>query len=313
MLSRTAENLFWLARYLERAEATARLITMGQRMAILPGAHHKDEWRSVIRVSSSAHLFEPKAPIRESDVVEHLVLSPDNPNSIRSCLERARANAKSVRTALTQDMWEALNEGWRKLESFDVAEARAQLPTILDWVKARAMAFRGATDNGHLRDEGYDFLRIGMKLERANSVLRLLDVKYYVLLPETDVVGGNRDHYQWTSVLYALSGLRAYHHVYSGTYSPWQITDFLMLNKRFPRSVLFCLEQLSFRLGNLAQAHGQRRPCHDSIDAMVAQLSAKTSGDIFREGLHETVQRTHADCDRLGNEIAQAYHFGWVA
>lgn len=310
MLSRTADNLFWLARYLERAEATARLITMGQRMAILPGAHHREEWKSIIRVTSSQHLFEKDAVIRERDIVEHLLLNVDNPVSIRSCLNKARLNAKSVRTALTQDMWEALNEGWRNLESYDVAEARAQLATILEWVKARAMTFRGATDGGHLRDEKHDFIRVGEALERAQSVLRLLDVKYYVLLPETDVVGGNRDHYQWTSVLYALSGNRAYHHVYGGAYSPWQITDFLMLNRRFPRSVLYCFDQLSYRLGRLAQWHGQRRPCHETIEAMVAGLAAKTSGDIFRQGLHQTVQRTLADCNRLGVEIAEAYHFG---
>ncbi|HEX7821297.1 MAG TPA: alpha-E domain-containing protein [Sphingobium sp.] len=309
MLSRTAENLFWLARYLERAEATARLITMGQRMAILPGAHHREEWKSIIRVTGSQHLFDKDAVIRESDVVEHLVLNGDNPVSIRSCLMKARANGKSVRTALTQDMWEALNEGWRNLESYDVPQARAQLATILDWVKQRAMIFRGATESGHLRDERHDFIRAGCALERAQSVLRLLDVKYYVLLPETDVVGGNRDHYQWQSVLYALSGNRAYHHVYGGVYSPWQITDFLMLNRRFPRSVLYCYDQLSYRLGRLAQWHGQRRECHDSVEAMVTGLAAKTSGDIFRYGLHETVQRTLSDSNRVGIEIAEAYHF----
>ncbi|MET0361695.1 MAG: alpha-E domain-containing protein [Sphingobium sp.] len=310
MLSRTAENLFWLARYLERAEATARLITMGQRMAILPGAHHREEWKSIMRVTGSQHLFDKDSVVRESDVVEHLVLNGDNPVSIRSCLMKARANGKSVRTALTQDMWEALNEGWRNLESYDVPQARAQLATILDWVKQRAMIFRGATESGHLRDERHDFIRVGSALERAQSVLRLLDVKYYVLLPETDVVGGNRDHYQWQSVLYALSGNRAYHHVYGGVYSPWQITDFLMLNRRFPRSVLYCYDQMSYRLGRLAQWHGQRRECHDSVETMVSGLAAKTSGDIFRHGLHETVQRTLADSNRLGMEIAEAYHFG---
>lgn len=310
MLSRTADNLFWLARYLERAEATARLITMGQRMAILPGAHHREEWKSIIRVSGCQHLFEKDAVIRESDAIEQLLLNADNPISIRACLSKARANAKSVRTALTQDMWEALNEGWRTLEGYDVSEARSQLASILDWVKGRAMAFRGAAEGGHLRDERHDFLRVGEALERAQAVLRLLDAKYYVLLPETDVVGGNRDHYQWTSVLHALSGNRAYHHVYGGVYSPWQITDFLMLNRRFPRSVLYCFDQLSYRLGRLAQWHGQRRPCHDSVEDMVRTLASRTSGDIFREGLHEIAQRTLSDCNRLGVEIADAYHFG---
>lgn len=309
MLSRTAANLYWMARYMERAEATARLITMGQRMAILPGAHHRDEWRSVIRVTGCEDTFPVDAIVKEADVVAYLLLDLDNPSSVRSCLTRARANGKSVRTALTQDMWEALNEGWRKLDSYDVADARQQLPALIDWVKTRAMTFRGAADAGQLRNEGHDFLRIGGAIERAQMTLRLLDVKYYVLLPETEVVGGTRDHYQWTSVLHALSGSRAYHHVYGGTYTPWHITDFLMLNPMFPRSAAYCYGQIGYRLGRLARFHGAREGCHDRIEQMVAGLTRLDSGEIFRKGLHETVTHELMLTNELAGEIALAYHF----
>jgi uncharacterized alpha-E superfamily protein len=310
MLSRTAENLYWMARYMERAESTARLLTMGQRMAILPGAHHRDEWRSVVRATGCEENFPPDSHVKEVDVVAYLMLDMDNPSSIRSCLAKARANAKSARTMLTQDMWEALNEGWRKLDSYDVAEARQQLPSLIDWVKTRAMTFRGAADSGQLRNEGHDFLRAGGALERAQMTLRLLDVKYYVLLPETEVVGGTRDHYQWTSVLHALSGNRAYHHVYGGAYTPWQITDFLMLNRLFPRSVAYCYDQLNYRLNRLAGWHDARAECHDTVIEMVSTLENLDSGEIFRRGLHETVQKGLGMTNRLGFEIAQAYHFG---
>jgi len=310
MLSRTAENMFWLARYMERAESTARLLTMGQRMAILPGAHHRDEWRSVVRATGADCHFPEGTTVTESDVVSFLMLDLDNPSSIRSCLLKARANAKSARTMLTQDMWEALNDGWRKLDSYDLAEARQQLPSLIDWVKTRVMTFRGAADSGQLRNAGHDFLRVGSALERAQMTLRLLDIKYYVLLPETEVIGGSRDHYQWTSVLHALSGSRAYHHVYGGTYTPWQITDFLMLNRLFPRSVAYCYDQLAFRLNRLAGWHDARAECNDTIETMVDELGALDSGEIFRIGLHETVQNGLAASNRLGAEIAQAYHFG---
>ncbi|MBB3982945.1 putative alpha-E superfamily protein [Sphingobium fontiphilum] len=310
MLSRTAENMFWLARYMERAESTARLLTMGQRMAILPGAHHRDEWRSVVRATGADCHFPEGTTVTESDVVSFLMLDLDNPSSIRSCLLKARANAKSARTMLTQDMWEALNDGWRKLDSYDLSEARQQLPSLIDWVKTRVMTFRGAADSGQLRNAGHDFLRVGSALERAQMTLRLLDIKYYVLLPETEVIGGSRDHYQWTSVLHALSGSRAYHHVYGGTYTPWQITDFLMLNRLFPRSVAYCYDQLAFRLNRLAGWHNARAECNDTIEAMVTELGALDSGEIFRIGLHETVQSGLAASNRLGAEIAQAYHFG---
>jgi len=309
MLSRTAENLFWMARYMERAESTARLLTMGQRMAILPSAAMRDEWRSVVKVTGSEDIFEGRAPLRESDIVEHLLLNPDNPASIRSCLARARANGKSVRTALTQEMWEALNEGWRKLETYNTADARRDLAELIDWVKLRAMIFRGATESGHLRNEGHDFVRVGGALERAQMTLRLLDVKYYVLLPETEVVGGHRDHYQWTSVLHALSGSRAYHHVYGGSYSPWQITDFLMLNRQFPRSVLYCFDQLAYRLQRLAHWHGRRSPSNQRSEEMVTELAKLSSGEIFSQGLHEIIQRKLGQCNKLGYEIAEAYYF----
>ena len=310
MLSRTAENLDWMARYMERAEATARLLTMGQRMAILPGAHHRDEWRSVVRAAGVDGPFPEGIQVAERDAISYLMLDLDNSSSIRSCLLKARANAKSARTMLTQDMWEALNEGWRKLDSYDVGEARQQLPALIDWVKTRVMTFRGAAHSGQLRNEGHDFLRAGSALERAQMTLRLLDVKYYVLLPETEVIGGNRDHYQWTSVLYALSGARAYHHVYGGTYTPWQITDFLMLNRLFPRSVAYCYEQLAYRLNRLAGWHNGRGTCHETVRQMVNDLEQLDSGEIFRVGLHETVLGGLKMTNQLGAEIAQTYHFG---
>ena len=309
MLSRTAANIYWMARYMERAESTARLLTMGQRMAILPGSVHRDEWRSVVRVTGCEALFPEEGLVKEIDVVQTLVLDEDNPNSIRSCLARARANAKSVRTALTQDMWEAINDGWRKLDSYDVSEARRELPGLIDWVKTRACTFRGAADSGQLRNAAHDFLRMGGSLERAQRTLRLLDVKYYVLLPETEVIGGTRDHYQWTSVLHALSGSRAYHHVYGGAYTPWQITDFLMCNRTFPRSVAFCFDQLQYRLNRLARFHEARAVCHDTIAEMVDNLDQLDKGEIFKTGLHETVQNGLMMTDRLGREIAEAYHF----
>jgi uncharacterized alpha-E superfamily protein len=309
MLSRTAEHLFWMARYLERAESTARLLTMGQRMAVLPGSIYRDEWRSVLRVTGCEDLLKSEGATSEADIVRILVLDGVNHASIQTCLARARSNAKSVRTALTQEMWEAMNEDWRKLESYDVSDARRDLPAIIDWVKTRSSMFRGAAETGLLRNAGHDFLRIGGALERAQMTLRLLDVKYYVLLPETEVVGGGRDHYQWTSVLHALSGDRAYHHVNAGTYSPWQITDFLMVNSEFPRSVTFCVNQMRTHLERLAAAHGRRSACHDTVNEMSDHLKSNAGGKIFETGLHESVQNCIELTNRLAQEIALAYHF----
>ena len=309
MLSRTAENLFWMSRYIERAESTARLITMGQRMAVLPGSTYRDEWRSVLRVTDSESFVQPGAPITEEDIARILLLDTENPASIQACLLRARANGRSVRIRLTQEMWEALNMSWRRFEGLSPAEARQELPALIDWVKTRASVFRGAAETGMMRHAGHAFMSIGGALERAQMTLRLLDVKYFVLLPETDVVGGGRDHYQWTSVLHALSGIRAYHHVYGGAYSPAHISDFLMVNRAFPRSVAYCVDQMRWHLERLAQEHGIHADCHETVDEIFELLLEGRDGVIFQRGLHESVQQCLKMTNQLALEIAESYHF----
>ncbi len=308
MLSRTAEGLFWAARYLERAEGVARLIQMGQRITLIPGAG-RDEWRSVAAAAGAAHLFEKEERITERRIVEKLVLCPETPSSIRYSLDRARENAKAVRTALTTEMWEALNDGWRRLEAADVDSATRELPTLIDWVKQRSSIFRGASEASMLRRDGYFFLRIGGFMERADLTLRLLDVKYYVLLPETEVVGGGRDHHQWTTVLEALSARRAYHHVYRGDFSPWKITDFLILNQQFPRSINHCYTEMARHLDMISNAYGRRHDCHHLANAMVARLADMEMGELFKSGLHEFVMNTISHNAKLSSAISRAYHF----
>ncbi|MEM0923234.1 MAG: alpha-E domain-containing protein [Pseudomonadota bacterium] len=309
MLSRTAENLYWTARYMERAECTARLIEMGSRMTMLPGAHHHDEWRSVAQACGAAEIFRDEAVITEEKILAHLMLDGENPSSIRACLDRARGNGRAVRTALTRDMWEALNEGWRRLEAVDTRTAHRDLPVLLDWVKARSALFRGAAATSMLRNAGFDFLFLGGHIERADMTLRLLDVKYWVLLPETDVVGGGRDHHQWTSVLHATSALRAYHQMYRGDYAPWKIADFLILNRAFPRSVAFCYDQINSYLERLGQAYGATHACHVTAGEMTRDLAGHKMGELFREGLHEFIHDGIRRTRRLSSEIYTAYHF----
>jgi uncharacterized alpha-E superfamily protein len=309
MLSRTADNLYWMGRYMERADATARLIEMGYRMAMLPGSNEMDEWRSVAAASGSAPDIVGRPDIDAGAVVQRLLLDQDNFSSIRSCLTAARANGRAVRTALTQDMWEALNDGWRQLGQMDAETALKNLPSLLEWTKNRTAAFRGATEGSLLRNDGYFFLRVGGLLERADMTLRLLDVKYYVLLPETDVVGGGRDYHQWTSVLRATSALRAYHHVYKGDYTPWGIADFLILNAIFPRSINYCYRAIARFLDELADLYGERRDCQHIAAEMVERLNRLEIQELFQTGLHEFVADAIDTTRRLSREISRAYYF----
>jgi len=309
MLSRTAENLYWMARYVERAECTARLIEMGRRMAMVPSAIDRDEWRSVVLASGATTSADDVERMSETQAIRLLLLDSENPSSIRRCLMQARNNGRAIRTALTQEMWEVLNESWRHLQTLDDETAKRDLPQTLEWVKTRSAMLRGAIDTGMLRTDGHDFLKLGSYIERADMMLRLLDVKYYVLLPETEVVGGGRDHYQWTSVLHATSAIRAYHHVYKGDYSPWQIADFLILNRNFPRSLAFSYNSVGYHLSNLARRYGERHHCHFTSNEMTSHIADLEVGEIFHHGLHEFISGQIAKNARLAGEIARAYHF----
>ncbi len=307
MLSRTAENLFWLARYTERADSMARLIAMGSRMAMLPSAQPEDDWRSVALASGAQ--FEGEVPSDVAGIVDNLILSTENPSSIAYCLARARENGRAVRTALTMDLWEALNDGWRYLGGVPRARGVQELPAILDWVRRYTARVFGAIETTLLRGPGYHFLHVGARIERADMTLRLLDVKYYVLLPETEVVGGGHDHSQWISVLYATSARRAFHWSYSGDYSPWKIADFLILNRLFPRSVAYCYTEISEHLDELGRLYGQRHRCHSTASEMVAILEDMEMGEIFQDGLHTFIEDAIARTNRLSGQIQSAYHF----
>ncbi len=309
MLSRTADSLYWLARYAERADATGRLLMLGRRLAMLPDGVSGDDWRSVLRVTASERFVAAGVEVREEDAVAILLLDPANPSSVRASLDRARANGRAVRTAITLEMWEALNDGWRRLERMPLDRAVRELPTLIDWARGYVARFRGAVSTSMLRTEGHDFLRIGSAVERANTTLRLLDVNYHLLLPEGDGIGGHRDHYRWNALLQTLSGLRAYYHVYRDNVRPWHIADFLLTNRVFPRSLAFSVGQIRYHLERLAIEHGRDLACHGSIAKLDDRLARMGDGDIFQYGLHEFVIESLADLNRISREIGEAYHF----
>ena len=309
MLSRTAESLFWMARYIERAEATARLIEMGQRMAMLPGAYGQEEWRSVAAAAGASAAFGPDDRVGEAEVCRSLILDEENPSSIRACLDRARNNARAVRTALTADMWEGLNDGWRWLGGVEAVTVEHDLRATLDRIRNVSALFRGAAQSTMLRSERFDFLSAGAFLERADMTLRLLDVKYFVLLPETGLVLDNRDRYRWVSLLHATSAVRSYHYLYRGDFSPAKIAHFMILNKDFPCSLAFCYAGLRSALNRLADRYGARHDCHATVEKAARQLQDRDMDDIFDEGLHEFLLETLRLNAQLSGELSRAYHF----
>src|SRR5499425_829030 len=217
MLSRTADNLYWLARYVERAEYLARILEATQRLTAMPLAYvgESNEWASALSTAGcSAAFFEVHNEATEETVTDFLAFSPANPSSIRNCFEVARSNARAVRTALTVEMWEAINGGWHEIRRFGGAGAtRDELAQFLRLVQECSLRYDGSAYRTMLRNDAYWFSRLGVFIERADNTARILDVKYHLLLPAEEHVGGPLDYFQWAAILRSVSALTSYHWV----------------------------------------------------------------------------------------------------
>jgi uncharacterized alpha-E superfamily protein len=310
VLSRTADNLYWLARYIERTENLARLLDVGQRMASLAPAPEgaTSEWHSTLVASGCQESFYKKHERPDAaSVAHHLVLDPDNPSSIWCCLATARQNARAVRTALTVDMWEAVNATWLEIQNMRDEFSIERLPRFLDWVKERSLLFNGAVTGTMLRKDAYWFTRLGTFIERGDNTARLLDVKYHVLLPDYESIGGTLDYYQWASILRSVSALRAYHWVYNDRLKPWLVAELLILRPEMPRSLVTCFNQIDRNLKYIASANGTKGECHRLAGKMQAQLAYAKVEDIFQSGVHQFLTDVIDSSLVLGDEITKQY------
>ncbi|MEW6769230.1 MAG: alpha-E domain-containing protein [Pseudomonadota bacterium] len=312
MLSRTAENLFWLARYVERAEYLARTIEATLRATALPDTYggKTNEWESALLtagVDDTFHEFHDEA--NEQTVVEFLSFSLNNPSSIRNCIENARLNSRSVRTALTSEMWDTINGAWLELQStwHNGTKTREDLAKFLRFVQETSLRFDGSAYRTMLRNDAYWFSRLGLHVERADNTARILDVKYHLLLPEEEHVGGPLDYYQWTSILRSVSALTAYHWVYRETLKPWLIADLLILNETLPRSLASCYSNLVRNLDQIGVAYGRQGPSQRHARGVRNRLEHSHMDDIFQRGLHEFIQEFIGDNNRLGDIISKQY------
>ncbi len=311
MLSRTAENLYWLARYVERAENIARLLDVTLRMASLPQqkAGGDSEWRSTVIASGCEESFFAgnEHPTAEA-VIYYLARDPDNPSSIVSCLETARNNARMVRTGLSISMWEAINATWIELHTLGEDEFKPErIGKFLDWVKERSLLFGGTVASTMLRSDAFWFSRLGMSIERADNTARIIDVKYNVLLPAYETVGGSMDYYQWASMLRSVSALRAYHWVYRDRVKPWLVAELLILKPEMPRSLAYCISDVNRQLESLANAYGDSGECHRLAGQMYAKLRYGKIDKILAQGLHEFLTQFVDDTKDLGEEITRQY------
>ncbi|MFN7179476.1 alpha-E domain-containing protein [Hyphomonas sp.] len=311
MLGKTAGGLFWMFRYLERAENTARLADAGFRIALTRSDHAEDEWASIIDTASARKAFlESGGKFDGPSVINFLLRDSANPSSVLSVTEAARNNARLVRTALTREVWEAVNETWIKQKAALARPVReTDLPDVLGLIRSQSALVRGATVGTMLRNDIYNFARIGTFVERADNIARILDVKYYVLLPSVQLVGSTLDNVQWETILRAASAERSFRWLHGGETRPLTIADFLILDRRMPRSLLYCLRKIAGNLGHLCADYGVRRPSLDAALELRDQLEDMSIEQVMERGLHEFLTSFIQSNNALARQVEEDFRF----
>lgn len=312
MLGRTANALFWMFRYLERAENTARLLEAGLRMALTRDLVTAEaEWRSVIATLGQQAAFEAAHETYDGVSVWNFVLrGPSNPGNVRAMFANVRANARTARTNISSDVWEAVNDNWMKLDAM-LARPVGQMAVgeVLGAVRRAGTQVHGAFDGSILRDEGYHFARAGTFIERADSTARILDMKYFLLLPSLSYVGSSLDTGQWEQVLRSVAGASAYSWLNAGQIEARGIVEFLVLDERFPRSLAFCRNALRANLAELARMHGIDGRCNALMREADNRINHLSVDEIFEQGLHEFLVDFMASNVGLANAISFDYRF----
>lgn len=309
MLGRTANGLFWTYRYLERAENTARLVETGQRMALTRAQAGKAEWGSVLETVGAREAFLARhGEIGSEAAVDWLLRNGENPASVLAMVKAARHNARMVRTALTPEVWEAMNGAYMDLRTALARKVAARdLPEVLSLIHRRAALIRGTTLGTMLRNDIFNFIRLGLFIERGDFTARLLDVKYYVLLPSVAAVGSSLDNVQWETILRAAAGVGGFRMLHGARAGPREIVQFLVLERRMPRSLTFCAQKIADNLRYLADDYGTEAPALTRAEALQARLTADDVDAIFEQGLHEYLQARTGDFAGLGEEIERDY------
>src|SRR3974390_85427 len=311
MLSRTADNLYWLSRYVERAEYLARILDATQRLSALPLAYvgTSNEWESAVATAGCATaFFKVYDEANEENVTDFLAFSTANASSIRSCFELARGNARAVRTALTMEMWDAINGTWLELKrDGNGPTSRDEFSRFLRWVQESSLRFDGSAYRTMLRNDAYWFSRLGVYIERADNTARILDVKYHLLLPDNERVGGPPHSFPWAGILRSVSALTSYRWVYRESVKPWLVADLLILCDVMARSLAACFEATLRHIDSIAGAYGRQGLAQRQARGIRTRLQNSRMDGIFQRGLHEFLGEFITENNRLGAAIAEQF------
>jgi len=311
MLGKTANGLFWMYRYMERAENTARLIETGQRIALTRLSHSDAEWNSVLKSADCYRTYtQTHDSVTRDQAVDWMLRNKSNPSSVLSSILSARQNARLVRTAITGDVWEAVNATYMALKDVLARKvSERDLPEVLRQITRHAALVRGMTHGTMLRNEIYDFARLGTFIERTDNTARILDVKYYVLLPTPGAVGSSLDNVQWETILRSVSAPGGFRLEYGSAAGPQEIAEFLILDRRMPRSLAFCVRKLRDNLGYLAESEEAGHATRERVISLEHELLNRNINDIFEYGLHEFLQTVLRQVREISQQIEIDFRF----
>ena len=316
MLSRTAENLFWSARYIERADSLARLLEVGYRISLIPNTEkgYTNEWESILETSGIKDEYLKKyKTVSKEQIIFYLLFDNGNSSSVKNCITGARENIRMVRTAVTLEVWNAVNSAYHELDK-NLKETKnilKELPEIIEWIKKQVNLIRGTILNTQLINDDYDFLILGTYFERADFTARIINVKYFILLPSINYVGGEIDNFQWSLMLRPISSFRAFKWAYGGqeiTYT--KIIDFLILNMTCPRSLIFSIEKIHHHLARLSKFYKQNSTSKKKVQLMYKNLKNLNASKISDIGLHEFLKSFIEEINFVYKKLEQKYFFG---
>lgn len=308
MLSRTADHLFWMSRYTERAENLARLLDVTWQLSFLPQSAEaaRQNWNAMLVLNSLEEVYAAKYgdQVNSENVLRFMICDPDNPGSIHSCLRNARENAHAVRGTVTTEMWETLNATWLELRAQNFEQlSGGGMSEFFDWVKTRSSLSRGVTVGTLLQDEAFHFIRLGTLLERADNTARILDVKYHILHGDEEEEA--TDFYQWGAVLRSVSAFEVYRKAYRDVITPARVAELLILRDNMPRSLLFCMSGVLKNLQLIANSHSDETLRRAGM--LHAKLKYGRVEDILEEGLHEFLTDFMDRIYDLGNGISRDF------
>lgn len=317
MLSRVADSLYWMSRYIERAENVSRLLDVNLQLLLdfdeMDDVKLKEHWEPVIRATGDEEQFYKHYEVADSkSVTEFLTFDKENPNSILSCMLAARENARMIRDQLSTEMWQCINQAYLFLKSNNAKQVWENGPyEFYKQIQDYSHFFMGLTDSTFSHTEGFYFMQVGKFLERADKTSRILDIKYHILLPSVEEVGGALDAVQWSAILRSCSAFEAYHRIYVASVDPLKVADFLIFNEYFPRSIHFCVREMDKNLHRISGCPMDEysNAAERASGRMLSDLKYNTITDAFNLGLHEYLEGMQDRFVEIGGDVYKSYMF----